>query len=181
MSDRQKSWRPVRCKRWPLFQHGSYHIASCVCFSARDQKPTTRRAPSPSGRPKPGPVLDSLDRLKGLGPKSNHDAARRFRTTRPCSGPGVVGAGTNGRQQLTSKSTDSECTCFAKLRQLSTSTSNCSRLTRSGGPASFATEVHGSYVAHGAVDNANAATGTTAFERKRKRQPFHVASSETVM
>ena len=55
-------------------------------------------------RPKPGPVLDSLDRLKGLGPKSNDDAARRFRTTRPCSGPGVVGAGTNGRQ--------AGCLCF---------------------------------------------------------------------
>ena len=101
---REKSWRPVRCKRWPLFQNGWYHIASCVCYSARGQKPTTRRAPSPSGRPKPGPVLDSLDRLKGLGPKSNDDAARRFRTTRPCSGPGVVGAGTNGRQ--------AGCLCF---------------------------------------------------------------------
>ena len=31
--------------------------------------------------------------------------ARRFRTTRPCSGPAVVGAGSNGRQQLTSTST----------------------------------------------------------------------------
>ena len=77
--------------------------------------PTTRHAPSPSGRPKPGPVLDSFDRLKGLGPNSNHDAARRFRTTRPCSGPGVVGAGTNGRQQLTSKSTVQSLSSLGQL------------------------------------------------------------------
>ena len=42
-------------------------------------------------------------------------------------------------------------------------------------------QVHGSYVAHGADENAKAATGTTAFESKRKRQPFHVTRSESLM